>query len=235
MSTLEDYLSEIADAIRTKENSEGAINAQDFSKRILNISSGEEIKDRVDLDYCVGIMQNDSFSELKYNSSGNLVSSFDNSIQSGSPYCGSKVKSISRSYAFCKQLTGSPVCGNNVTNMIYTYEDCKKINGDFYCGENVINAYGAFSNAFSYYNNGMNHFFNNSFKLNNVSRLYYGKSENRRINVFIPESLNNIFNKTNYEGLTGSTISWTPISDENGDGYCNAAQNIYVYPLGGGS
>ena len=137
---LGDFLKDVADSIRTKTGTTELINAQDFSDKILNISSGENtLKNLLD-----------ATKSCKYLFYGyNLATSVDNLIQPSDtenvttmedmfgecrnlytiPLLDtSKVTNMREMFTYCEHLSSVPLLDTSkVTNMYYMFNNCKAL------------------------------------------------------------------------------------------------------------
>ena len=108
---LNDFLTDIANSIRTKTQTSEPINAQDFSDKILNIQSGGTLKNYLDA------MQSAEYLFKNYEGT-----SVDNIIQYSDT---ENVTSTSGMFQNCKKLTTIPLLDtNNVTDMGGMFSDC---------------------------------------------------------------------------------------------------------------
>ena len=68
-------------------------------------------------------------------------------------------------------------------------------------------------------------------EINNFRNMLYGKYNNRRVNIFVPNGSNtNTYMRTcngSYNSVAGAIIYWTTNTSNNC--FYNAARNIYVY------
>ena len=111
---LSDFLTDVANSIRTKTGTTEQINAQDFSNKILSIQSESTLKNLLDA--------TKSTYYLFYIYRGTSV---DGLIQYSDT---ENVTSISNMFVGCSNLTTVPLLNtSNVTNMTYTFENCKAL------------------------------------------------------------------------------------------------------------
>ena len=112
---LGDFLKDVADSIRTKTGTTELINAQDFSDKILNISSGENTLKNV-LDATKSAMY--LFNNYQGTSADNLIQYSDTE----------NVKYADHMFVNCSQLTTIPQLNtSNVTNMASMFSGCRRI------------------------------------------------------------------------------------------------------------
>ena len=114
-NNLQDFLTDVANSIRTKTGTTELINAQDFSDKILNISSGgNTLKNLLDaIKSCYYLFN-------KYNGI-----SVDDLIQ---PNDTENVTSMVDMFRECSKLTSVPQLNtNNVTNMYGMFYNCSKL------------------------------------------------------------------------------------------------------------
>ena len=111
---LSDFLTDVANSIRTKTGTTEQINAQDFSNKILSIQSESTLKKLLDA--------TKSTYYLFYIYRGTSV---DGLIQYSDT---ENVTSISNMFVGCSNLTTVPLLNtSNVTDMTYTFENCKAL------------------------------------------------------------------------------------------------------------
>ena len=113
---LSDFLTDVANSIRTKTGTTEQINAQDFSDKILNIPSGGEntLKNLLDA--------TNSCYRLFYNYKG---ASVDGLIQ---PNDTENVTDMTGMFEGCTNLITVPLLNtSNVTDMLYTFQSCSSL------------------------------------------------------------------------------------------------------------
>ena len=111
---LGDFLKDVADSIRTKTGTTELINAQDFSDKILNISSGENtLKKLLDATKTTKYL----FSSYEGNDIPNLIQYNDTS----------EVTNMSYMYQWCKATNFPQLNVSKVTNASYMFYHCTNI------------------------------------------------------------------------------------------------------------
>ena len=111
---LQDFLTDIANSIRTKTGTTELINAQDFSDKILNISSGENtLKKLLDATKTTKYL----FSSYEGNDIPNLIQYNDTS----------EVTNMSYMYQWCKATNFPQLNVSKVTNASYMFYHCTNI------------------------------------------------------------------------------------------------------------
>ena len=115
---LSDFLTDVANSIRTKTGTTEQINAQDFSDKILSIQTGggggSTLKNLLDATKSTYYL----FYIYKGTSVDGLIQYSDTE----------NVTSISNMFVGCSKLTTVPLLNtSNVTNMTYTFENCKAL------------------------------------------------------------------------------------------------------------
>lgn len=111
---LGDFLKDVADSIRTKTGTTELINAQDFSNKILNISSGENtLKKLLDATKTTKYL----FSSYEGNDIPNLIQYNDTS----------EVTNMSYMYQWCKSTNFPQLNMSKVTNASYMFYHCTNI------------------------------------------------------------------------------------------------------------
>ena len=111
---LGDFLTDIANSIRTKTQTSELINAQDFSDKILSISSGENtLKNLLDATKTTKYL----FSSYEGNDIPNLIQYNDTS----------EVTNMSYMYQWCKATNFPQLNMSKVTNVSYMFYNCKNI------------------------------------------------------------------------------------------------------------
>ena len=112
---LGDFLKDVADSIRTKTGTTELINAQDFSDKILNISSGENtLKNLLDATKSAMYL----FNNYQGTSADNLIQYSDTE----------NVKYADHMFVNCSQLTTIPQLNtSNVTSMASMFSGCRRI------------------------------------------------------------------------------------------------------------
>ena len=158
---LGDFLKDVADSIRTKTGTTELINAQDFSDKILNISSGENtLKNLLD-----------ATESCKYLFYGyNLATSVDNLIQPSDtenvttmeemfgecrnlytiPLLDtSKVTNMREMFSYCNHLSSVPLLDTSkVTDMYYMFNNCEHLSSvPLLDTSKVTNMYYMFNNC----------------------------------------------------------------------------------------
>ena len=113
-NNLQDFLTDVANSIRTKTGTTDPINAQDFSDKILNISSGENtLKKLLDATKSTKYL----FSSYEGNDIPNLIQYNDTS----------EVTNMSYMYQWCKATNFPQLNMPKVTNVSYMFYNCKNI------------------------------------------------------------------------------------------------------------
>lgn len=111
---LQDFLTDVANSIRTKTGTTELINAQDFSDKILNISSGgNTLKNLLDATKTTKYL----FSYYEGNDIPNLIQYNDTS----------EVTNMSHMYNSCKATNFPQLNMSKVTNVSYMFYNCKNI------------------------------------------------------------------------------------------------------------
>ena len=132
---LGDFLKDVADSIRTKTGTTELINAQDFSAKILNISSGENtLKKLLDATKTTKYL----FSSYEGDDIPNLIQYNDTS----------EVTNMSYMYQWCKATNFPQLNTSKVTNVSYMFYNCKTIvTAPILNLSNVINGESIFRNC----------------------------------------------------------------------------------------
>ena len=132
---LGDFLKDVADSIRTKTGTTELINAQDFSDKILNISSGENtLKKLLDATKTTKYL----FSSYEGDDIPNLIQYNDTS----------EVTNMSYMYQWCKATNFPQLNTSKVTNVSYMFYNCKTIvTAPILNLSNVINGESIFRNC----------------------------------------------------------------------------------------
>lgn len=113
-NNLQDFLTDVANSIRTKTGTTEQINAQDFSDKILNISSGENtLKNLLDATKSTKYL----FSSYEGNDIPNLIQYNDTS----------EVTNMSYMYQWCKATDFPQLNVSKVTNASYMFYHCTNI------------------------------------------------------------------------------------------------------------
>ena len=135
-NNLQDFLTDIANSIRTKTGTTDPINAQDFSNKILNIASGENtLKKLLDVTKHTSFLFADVYREsldglIQYNDTENVTKMWNMfsgcAILKAVPAINtSKVTNMSYMFSSCQYLTTIPLLDTgNVTNMTYMFSSC---------------------------------------------------------------------------------------------------------------
>lgn len=135
-NNLQDFLTDVANSIRTKTGTTDPINAQDFSDKILSISSGENtLKNLLDAtkqtSFLFANVYRESIDDLiQYNDTENVTKMWNMfsgcAILKAVPSINtSKVTDMSYMFNSCQQLTTIPLLDtSNVTNMSYMFSSC---------------------------------------------------------------------------------------------------------------
>ena len=111
---LGDFLTDIANSIRTKTQTSELINAQDFSDKILSISSGgNTLKNLLDATKSTKYL----FNNYEGNNISNLIQYNDTS----------EVTNMSYMYPWCKATNFPQLNMSKVTNTSYMFYNCKNI------------------------------------------------------------------------------------------------------------
>lgn len=112
---LGDFLKDVADSIRTKTGTTELINAQDFSDKILNISSGENtLKKLLDATKSTKYL----FEDYQGTSVDDLIHYDDTE----------NVTDMTSTFRGCNRLTSVPLLNTgNVTTMYYMFYNCGKL------------------------------------------------------------------------------------------------------------
>jgi surface protein len=138
-NNLQDFLTDVANAIRTKTGATQPINAQDFSAKILNIPTGggNTLKNLLDA------TQSASYLFISYKGT-----SVDDLIQ---PNDTSNVTNMSYMFNNCSSLTTIPQLDtSNVTDMYYMFHNCNSLTSiPLLDTSNVTNMNGIFSGCSS--------------------------------------------------------------------------------------
>ena len=138
-NNLQDFLTDVANSIRTKTGTTDPINAQDFSDKILNIPSGENTLKKLldtteDASNLFRGYQGTSVDDLIQYSDTENVTRMDSTFG----YCynlptipllnTSKVTNIDSMFIYCSSLTAIPQLDtSNVTSMRSTFSRCEKL------------------------------------------------------------------------------------------------------------
>ena len=116
-NNLQDFLTDVANSIRTKTGTTEQINAQDFSNKILNIPTsggGNTLKNLLDATQSAQYL----FSEYNGTSVDNLIQPNDTEI----------VANMNEMFYKCQNLTTIPLLNtSNVTTMRNMFEGCSKL------------------------------------------------------------------------------------------------------------
>ena len=115
----------------------------------------------------------------------------------------------------------------SVTNNMYTaFKNCKNFNQPITIPSAVNNMYETFANCTMMAQDITIY----SKIINNVKNMLYGKSNSRRINIYVPPACTTntrIANTTSMYSMFGSSVTWT--IDNANNCYYNATRNVYVY------
>lgn len=113
-NNLQDFLTDVANSIRTKTGTTELINAQDFSDKILSISGGENtLKNLLDATKTTKYL----FSSYEGDDISNLIQYNDTS----------EVTNMSNMYQWCKATNFPQLNMSKVTNASYMFYNCKNI------------------------------------------------------------------------------------------------------------
>ena len=113
-NNLQDFLTDVANSIRTKTGTTEPINAQDFSDKILNISSGgNTLKNLLDATKSTKYL----FNSYEGNDIPNLIQYNDTE----------NVTNMSYMYQWCKSTNFPQLNMSKVTNVSYMFYNCKNI------------------------------------------------------------------------------------------------------------
>ena len=151
-NNLQDFLTDVANAIRTKTQTTEPINAQDFSDKILSIQTGgggeNTLKNLLDARKSAEYL----FYNYKGTSVDNLIQPNDTSeviimdymfayntkLTTIPQFNTSKVKSISNMFTFCEYLTTVPALDvSNVIDASYMFNKCYKLKSILMTGMKV--------------------------------------------------------------------------------------------------
>lgn len=114
-NNLQDFLTDVANSIRTKTGTTEQINAQDFSNQILNIpSGGNTLKNLLDATQSTYYL----FNNYKGTSVDNLIKPNDTE----------NVTNMAEMFNYCTNLTSIPQLNtSNVTDMRHMFYNCKNL------------------------------------------------------------------------------------------------------------
>lgn len=139
-NNLQDFLTDVANSIRTKTGTTDPINAQDFSDKILNIPSGGEntLKNLLDVTKQTSFLFANVYREsldglIQYNDTENVTKTWNMfsgcAILKTVPAINtSKVTDMSYMFSSCQYLTTIPLLDtSNVTTMQYMFNSCFKL------------------------------------------------------------------------------------------------------------
>lgn len=150
-NNLQDFLTDVANAIRTKTQTTEPINAQDFSDKILSIQTGgggNTLKNLLDARKSAEYL----FYNYKGTSVDNLIQPNDTSeviimdymfahntkLTTIPQFNTSKVKSIDSMFTFCEHLTTIPALDvSNVIDASYMFNKCYKLKSILMTGMKV--------------------------------------------------------------------------------------------------
>lgn len=230
-NNLQDFLTDVANSIRTKTGTTDQINAQDFSNQILNIPSGENtlknLLDATQSTYCL-------FSGYKGTSVDNLIQ-FDDT---------ENVTNMSRIFGNCTNLTTIPLLNTSkVTDMSYMVYSCTNLTtipsldtsnvtdmSNMFSGcngltsipllntSNVINMYSTFSNCRNLTSIPQL----NTSNVTNMSQIFYGCSNLTTIPLLNTTSVSD----TSYMFYSCYNLTTVPTIDVN-----NVSNMDYMFRL----
>lgn len=145
----------------------------------------------------------------------------------GSPVCGPSTIHMNYTYFNCYKLTGSPVVSPNTKTMNCTYWNCTNLTGAPVFGEVVNDIANAYRNCSKLEGNTYIYSVLNAVPVG----VFNGKSNSRRLNVYIPSGTNTetYFSYTNSYSILNRSVTWTN-NTSNGCFY-NTTFNIYIYPV----
>ena len=132
---LSDFLTDVANSIRTKTQTSELINAQDFSDKILSIQSGSTLKnylDAVNGDYLfTGYAGTSVDNIIQYSDTENITSTVGmfyecKNLTSVPLLDTGNITNMNTMFYHCDKLTTIPLLNtSNVTNMSGMFSDCK--------------------------------------------------------------------------------------------------------------
>lgn len=140
-NNLQDFLTDVANAIRTKTQTTEPINAQNFSTEILNIQTGgggNTLKNLLDAtkhaDYLFyGYFETSADDLIKYSDTENVISTkrmfyFCNKLTSIPFFDTSEVREMSEMFYQCQNITTIPQFNTSkTTTMASTFQGCKQL------------------------------------------------------------------------------------------------------------